>query len=747
MNSTHTASDFTPPPVVSAPQPSPYSLLQAPQPATSAAIPSFPLVRFDAGPACYQEALLSGRYLVVNMSGLGRPRMHDFVWLDHEPRRLPSPSGGPPPPNISRQHAFQLEVDGELLHDSWEWLGFDDLGGEPACQEAVVSLRHARHPIDVSLHTRVDGTALFQRWLVVTNRGSRPVALSKVHPWSAEVFRPMRPWDATYPATAGNPFLIGRFAEAEHGREGAFEWIDMPRGRFSFESLRGRSGWGSPFIVAKRAGSGELFVLQLAWSGNWEIECASDYEPTRDADAARLYVSAGLTGPSPLRVLGAGDTVVTPVAHVGVVNADLDSLVHMLHAHHRCSVLPQRRAGLEHPVELNHTGFTRNLQVSGTQLLREAEVAADLGVELFVVDAGWFGEANSYWRDVVGDWRETPSIAAIGLLNIFTRARELGMACGLWLSPEHVGTGTEFFRDHPEWLIHDGRGSLPAPDITIPDVYEHVATELTRIVERYQLDCLRLDHNIDIGTGPEALHGHFRENRLWRYYEALYSILDLLRSRFPDLVLENCSSGGGRADLGMASRTHWTQITNSWAPAQTLMALCGTTLALPPESCMVLTGAISENRVDLDFALRIGLFGQMCLSGIFPSLTEVHAHAHTRFRHTIELYKRTIRPMLLTGVRFFHHRPPWENPSSEWVGLELASLDSKRLVCGIFAVADVSEALTFYPRGVRAGLDYKITSDNNSSQYVATGSDLLNHGVRVPIASSGRSELLLLEAC
>ena len=131
------------------------------------------------------------------------------------------------------------------------------------------------------------------------------------------------------------------------------------------------------------------------------------------------------------------------------------------------------------------------------------------------------------------------------------------------------------------------------------------------IIERYELDCFRLDYNISVGEGGEVVRGGYAENTLWRYYDALYGIFDRIHQRFPNLLLENCSSGGGRMDLGMLSRFHWTQLTDKWSPAPTLKIVNGTTLCLPPERCETILGAIAEGVADLNFMLRVGLFGHM----------------------------------------------------------------------------------------------------------------------------------------
>ena len=146
-------------------------------PATVAEIPDFPLVRFDTGLVVYEEALINGQYLGATWSAMGRPKPREWIW--HEL------SGGAisTRPLRRRQHAFQLQVDGQNLTDRWQWVdGQDVTTADSDCRECVVTLRHALRPVTVKVHTRLDDTAFLVRWLEITNTGDRPAAIAEVFP-------------------------------------------------------------------------------------------------------------------------------------------------------------------------------------------------------------------------------------------------------------------------------------------------------------------------------------------------------------------------------------------------------------------------------------------------------------------------------------------------------------------------------------------------------------------------------------
>jgi alpha-galactosidase len=713
--------------------------------ATAASVPDFPLIRFDTGLVVYQEALINGQLLVANTSAMGRPKPREWVWG--------ALHGGADQtrPLRTRQHAFQLEVDGQLLVDRWEWVDASEITSpKPDCRESVVTLRHTQRPLQVEVHTRLDDTPFLVRWLVITNTGDRPAALAQVYPWAGQVWDVVgSPWNSTELRDVDSPpFSVGAFTDTTAGNEGAFDWRHVPDGLYGFESMNGRSGWGAPFFVLRNHITGEVAACHLAYSGNWQVELFNDHEPARrPISDARLYARVGLAGPAPLRVLEAGESATTPEVHLGFLYGDLDACVLALHTHERHSVILPQPGGREHRVEVNHTGYTRNDQITESQLYEEIDVAADAGVELFMLDAGWFGGGSEKWWETVGDWDNESPLLTQGVKAAFDYAHSKGMLCGLWVEAERMGSRSQVLRDHPEWqMVHRGQ-YIPNLDLSKREVAAYVEKTIVGLVEKYQLDCFRLDYNISVGEGGEAERDGFTENVLWRYYDALYGIFDRIHQRFPDLLLENCSSGGGRTDLGIMSRFHWTQVTDRWSPGPSLKIINGMSLALPPELCETLLGAITDGVSDIDFMLRIGLFGHFCVSGIFPTMHERQAAAHSRWRHNIELYKTFVRPMLST-CRLFHHTPiQRQTEAGDWMVLEAASADSSRAYAGIFRLGNATGvSYHFRPRGLDPARTYRVTYDAKGYQREIDGGRLMDEGVQVQVPAAFTSELLTFEA-
>jgi alpha-galactosidase len=323
-----------------------------------------------------------------------------------------------------------------------------------------------------------------------------------------------------------------------------------------------------------------------------------------------------------------------------------------------------------------------------------------------------------------------------------------------------MGHRSEIVRQHPEWLAQrHGKPAWPlntlgwpasALDFTRPEVVAHAERVLSDLIERYQLDVFRLDYNTRIGPGgPQTLRHGVVEDCYWRHYDAVYAMYRRIRERFPQLMMENCAGGGGRNDLGMLANFHWAQITDEWGPVRTLKILNGFTQALPPEYALSFVGFMSADNYrygDLDFRLRVMLFGHYCLSSLAPSPDQLQPHVKKRVRQTIDLYKSFMRPMLPT-CRVYHHTPvlPHDEPG-EWAVLEYVSEDKSRAYAGVFRLAGSrGTEYVFKPRGLEGAATYRVTLDNTGEALDSTGFDLARQGLPLRVDQPLTSELLLFE--
>ncbi|NNE12386.1 MAG: alpha-galactosidase [Ilumatobacter sp.] len=392
---------------------------------------------------------------------------------------------------------------------------------------------------------------------------------------------------------------------------------------------------------------GEVWGVQLAWSGNTSIVAE------RLPDGRRHVQAGELLEPGEV-VLEPGESYSAPDV---VVAWSADGLSGCGHAFHRAVRAASPLTG-SRPVILNTweaVYFDHRLDT----LQRLADVAADVGVERFVLDDGWFGGRRDDTAGL-GDWWVSEAVWPGGLGPIVDHVRDLGMEFGLWVEPEMVNPDSELYRKHPEWTLtthgYDpvlGRHQLVL-DLGRPEVRDFLFDALDALLAEYDIAYLKWDMNREIVQGSRdgraGVHGHVA---------GVYELIDRLRSAHPSVEIESCASGGGRADLGILRRTDriWTSDCNDALERQLIQR--GFSMLFPPEVMGAHIGPerahTTARRQDLGFRSATALFGHL---GIEWNLLDASDEQRKQVAAAIALYRR-LRPLLHTGrvVRVDHHDP------------------------------------------------------------------------------------------
>ena len=269
-----------------------------------------------------------------------------------------------------------------------------------------------------------------------------------------------------------------------------------------------------------------------------------------------------------------------------------------------------------------------------------ADRAAAVGVERFVLDDGWFGGRRDDTAGL-GDWWVSPDAHPEGLAPLIDHVRSLGMEFGIWVEPEMVNPDSELFRAHPDWVLGDpdvlGRNQLVL-DLSVGECWAHLHDALDRLLRDHDIAYLKWDMNRDLaGAGAHA------------QVVALYRLLDALRAAHPDVEIESCASGGGRADLAILQRTCrvWASDCNDALERQVIQR--GFSYLLPPEVVGAHIGpprAHTTGRTQrLSFRAATALFGHL---GIEWNLLEASDRHLDALRWWIDLHKE-LRPLLHGG--------------------------------------------------------------------------------------------------
>jgi alpha-galactosidase len=691
-------------------------------------------VRYVSGGAVHEEALENGRWIGLYWSATGH------VHRENVTPNLPGLD------SLRRPiHAFELEIDGQSLHNRWDLIGSSRRAGKrPGTTEAVVELNHQVRPVRVRVVTRLDGSPVLARYLEITNTGKAPAALSRVSPWSGVLWNTAtdkpRHYSNLNPAfdeTARSKFTLGYMAREDWGHEGDFVWQPLPQEHFRIERSED-THHGSPYYILRNEATGEMMFLGLAWSGNVFAEFAYRH-------GALLSFRMGPLAPAPLRVIAAGETVTSPEVHLGPMHSSFDEAVGLWHRHMRASVIAPRPKGKE-----MYTVAGRMVEEPGEWLKREIDIAADMGAEAFMVDAGWHGETFAPYPANMGDWQEGDWLPG-GMAGLRHYTHEKGMLFGLWHVPESIHQTSKLFREHPEWELRtDGDREL-APkwkllNLAKPDVARHFTECIRKILKGCKPDFYKIDGAGWAYEGGQNLTDGFSENEYWRHYEVVYGAYDRIRQEFPEVCLENCRGGGGRNDIGMLSRFHYACESDWSVMPYSIRAINSMSLFIPPEAIVYYHNHLqhAHQTADLDTHLRVTLFAVPIYVGFGSQGTDRSSVYYAKARRYIGLHKGFCRPVLAGHPVVYHHTPDIGlfRPA-DWCVLEYAAPDRSRGYAGLFKLTGGPSEYRFRPRGVSADADYEVTLDNDSQTFRMSGRELALNGLPVSRDSALTSELVM----
>ena len=481
--------------------------------------------------------------------------------------------------------------------------------------------------------------------------------------------------------------LTGRWS-----RERIAQRHHLGYGAWVREGRRGRTGHdASLLLVAGTPGfgfrSGEVWGMHVAWSGDSSIWAERLPE-------GRVSLGGGeLIQPGEVR-LEPGASYTTPWVFAVHSTAGLDGLSHCLHDWMRAR---EQHPRSPRPVVLN-TWEAVYFEHDLPRLLDIAETAAEVGVERFVLDDGWFAGRTSDEAGL-GDWSVSETTWPTGLHPLIDRVRELGMDFGLWVEPEMVNLDSDLIRAHPEWLLAPP-GRIPPPwrhqqvlNLANPEAWQHILEGLDALLSAHEIAYLKWDHNRDLTDAEHDGGPGVRRQTL-----AFYALVDELRRRHPGVEIESCASGGGRVDLGVLERSDrvWASDCTDALERQEIQRWTG--LLVPPELVGAHVSAPRNHQtgrvLDLSFRAGTALFGHF---GIEWDVSTATAEEQAELAAWVDCYKE-LRGLLHTGdvVRADH--------TDE--GSELHGVVSRDRTDAVFALVQLRTLASSVPaRVVLPGLD------------------------------------------
>ncbi len=691
-----------------------------------------PVFCYRSGLAVYEETFDNGVLVSSGWNASGYP----LGLLEVCPSRLN-------PRDFHEPSAFNIEIDGQSIDFSLKLIDFEKKE-ETDRLETVITLESGIKPVKLKIHTILDGSQMFSRFIEIENLSDSNLCLNRLVILGGGI----EETDCSHYGhnDINKVYSVGYFESDKWGREGEFAWHDLHPEELTVKTRFGRDRFRHPLIFIRNNVTGMMYFSQIGWSGGCSFTV--DYHADRERDDSLLSFKAEITAHKPLTVIPPKSLFISPEVHIGAVMGDLDDAVNEMHSHIRKSVLTMPEASPDECLVGGGMGAEHDMSVETSK--KYAKQFADMGAEVFIVDAGWEcpPSKQTEWGRYNGRNIPDPDRYPNGISEISDYCHSLGLKFGLWVDIENLGSESPVFNEHPEWRAKTilGTQSANLADFSNPEVAEWAENELARIIEEYKLDLLRVDHNVsyrdyftmaDAGTGTT-------ECLSLRHHQAVYKMYGNLKRRYPHVIFENCAGGGGRTDLGMMKNFNHTWVSDCQRAPRSLTVTNGMTMALPPERVdRLFAGMGCHEHGTLDLQMRNTMLTHMSLNVVAPANAEPNPISVEFVRHSVDVYKNFIRPFLPTA-KTYHHTPEMGLLNSEFYALEVASPDCTKGALAVFSMPGAKQRrFTVIPKGINAEFTYKITLDNSGATYEAKGIDLILNGISADLPCALSSELVL----
>ena len=387
-------------------------------------------------------------------------------------------------------------------------------------------------------YTVFEDVDVISRYMVLENQGDSCVKIEKCMPLMLDIGRSDLDMISLY---------------GSHCFEVNSQRVPLHHGTQSVYSKRGGSSHQyNPFIALCDHGAtderGEAYGFNFVYSGSFLDEVDVD-------QLSRTRVLIGLGSDCFSYTLERGESFYSPEAVMTYSSSGIGTMSRNFHTFVRKHILPP--VALEsHPVVLN-TWEACYFDIDQDKLVRFAKEAKKTGFDMLVMDDGWFGMRN-HDRAGLGDWFENKQKFPDGLASFVQKIKAEGIKFGIWVEPEMVNPDSDLYRAHPEWALHvPGREPLRSRhqlvlDMSNPAVFDYLTEQFDKTFQGIDIDYFKWDMNRHLSHVGSAILPADRQGEVFfRYMKGVYRLFNWFATRFPDAVIETCSGGGGRYDLGM----------------------------------------------------------------------------------------------------------------------------------------------------------------------------------------------------
>ncbi len=549
---------------------------------------------------------------------------------------------------------------------------------------------------------------------------------------------------------------------------GEFCPVDIPlQGTKVLEVTSGRSSNGMNPWFCIEGMDGSILSCAIAWSGNWIVR----FEPQTDG---RYKISGGLSNWDFFKILKPGETMEgIHMIYTFLPEGDFDRSCIEFGRWGRKFLYPKNPISEGMIVTWNHWWPYEDVEINEDVFKENIDMCHSIGADISILDAGWFGEPDKNcnsnkagWSENVdwylkrGDWHKVNIIRfPSGIRALSDYAHSKGLKFGIWCEIEAVGKKADIAMMHPEYIAQRDGKPLGYMCMGNPGTVKWAFSVVEKLINDYGADWIKFDFNLNPGAGCNRTdHGHGEGDGLYEHYRGYYRLLSMIREKYPNVFIENCSSGGLRVDLGIMKYVHASFLSDPDNTVHHLQTFWGQSVMLHPSVCYHFTW--SQNRVfyesnidkdpikddmkqsKLDYIVRADMLDMLGYSYRLPELPKWCAE---RISYHSKLYKEVIGRFIkeadmyhLTGQALDSGR------GDKWNSFLYVMENKEEAVMFVFRLPCGENERKIVLKGLIDDAVYKVRFEDRGICYKISGEDLMKNGILFTDMEEESSEIIYI---
>ena len=476
----------------------------------------------------------------------------------------------------------------------------------------------------------------------------------------------------------------------------------------------------NPFVMLGKEhtteDAGECFGFNLIYSGN-------HYEAAEVGSFGKVRIVSGINPQSFCFTLESGESFEAPEAVMTYASDGYNAMSQNMHRFVREHIVRGTWKKKERPVLLN-SWEAAYFDFTGDTIVDLAKEAASLGIDMVVMDDGWFGKRNDD-NSSLGDWQVNEKKLGGSLADLITRVHEQGMKFGIWIEPEMVNEDSDLYRAHPDWAIRiPGKKPVRSRnqlllDFSRKEVRDCVFDQICAVLDQGKIDYVKWDMN-------RSMADVYAGNLSYDYVLGVYDFMERLCSRYPDLLLEGCSGGGGRFDAGMLYYSPQIWCSDNTDAINRTRIQYGTSFFYPVSAMGAHVSAVPNHQTG-----RVTSFhtrGVTAMAGTFgyelnPAL--LSEEEKQQIREQIKTYKKY--ETLINEGTYWRLSDPFTDEIAAW--MSVSEQQDHALVSVVRLMAEANQATVYVRlRGLKPDAVY--LEEQSGRQY--SGAALMHAGIPLP---------------